>query len=119
MDQLLTYQHMDIEPKLTDQATRALIREAAKSNHGIWRSCRAPPFWGESVYKTTIICVLRRPGLYGRAARFQIKPLLKETTKHVGTQQTCSGLMKPKLNLLALMPNDRHRKASQSSREDE
>ncbi|MCJ8733927.1 hypothetical protein PDJAM_G00229400 [Pangasius djambal] len=67
-------------PKLTGQARRALIREAAKKPMVTLEEVqRSTALVGESVHRTTISRALHKSGLYGRVARR--KPLLKESHK--------------------------------------
>ena len=67
-------------PKLTDQARRALIREATKRPKITLKELQSSTAEiGVSVHKTTLSHTLHRAGLYGRVARK--KPLLKEKNK--------------------------------------
>ena len=61
-------------PKLTDQARRALIREATKRTLKELQSYTAEI--GVSVHRTTISRTLHRAGLYGRVSR-------KKISKHI------------------------------------
>ena len=57
-------------PKLTDQARRALIREAAKRPKITLKELQSSTAEiGVSVHRTTLSCTLHRAGLYGRVAR--------------------------------------------------
>uniref|UniRef100_A0AAZ3P2L4 Transposase Tc1-like domain-containing protein n=1 Tax=Oncorhynchus tshawytscha TaxID=74940 RepID=A0AAZ3P2L4_ONCTS len=70
-------------PKLTDQARRALIREATKRPKISLKELQSSTAEiGVSVHRTTLSRTLHRAGLYRRVARK--KPLLKEKNK-----QTC------------------------------
>ena len=63
-------------PKLTDQARRALIREATKSPKITLKELQSSTAEiGVSVHRTTLSRTLHRAGLYGRVARQ--KPLLE------------------------------------------
>ncbi|MBN3272188.1 TCB1 transposase, partial [Polyodon spathula] len=67
-------------PKLTDQARRALIREATKRPKITLKELQSSTAEiGVSVHRTTLSRTLHRAGLYGRVARK--KPLLKEKNK--------------------------------------
>ena len=105
-------------PKLTDQARRALIREATKRPKITPKELQSSTVEIRvSVHRTTLSRTLHRAGLYGRVARK--KPLLnKENNKqthlvfakrHVGDSQTYgrrySGQMRLKLSFLAIKEN--------------
>uniref|UniRef100_A0A8C8LQW8 Transposase Tc1-like domain-containing protein n=1 Tax=Oncorhynchus tshawytscha TaxID=74940 RepID=A0A8C8LQW8_ONCTS len=67
-------------PKLTDQARRALIREATKIPKITLKELQSSTAKIEvPVHRTTLSRTLHRTGLYGRVARK--KPLLKEKNK--------------------------------------
>ena len=68
---------------LTDQARRALIREAPKRTLKELES--SPAEIGVSVHRTTLSRTLHRGGLYGRVAR--TKPFLKKLTHLVYTKR--------------------------------
>ena len=71
--------------KVTDQETRALIREAKKRPKITLKELQSSTVGiGESVHRTTLSLTLHRAVLYVRVARK--KPLLKEKNKrtHVG-----------------------------------
>ena len=62
-------------PKLTSQARRALIREAAKRPMVTLEELqRSTAQVGESVHRTTISRALHKSGLYGRVAIVETKP---------------------------------------------
>ena len=64
-------------PKLTDQARRALIRDATKRPKKTLKELQSSTAEiGVSVHRTTLSRTLHRARLYGRVARK--KPLLKE-----------------------------------------
>ena len=67
-------------PKLTNQARRALIREATKRPKITLKElqCSTAEI-GVSVHRTTLSCTLHRAGLYGGVARKKL--LLKEKHK--------------------------------------
>jgi transposase len=70
-------------PKLTDQARRALIREATKRPNITLKELQiSTADIAVCVHRTTLSRTLHRAGLYSRMARK--KPLLKEKNK-----QTC------------------------------
>ena len=59
-----------LPPKLTDQARRALIREARKRTKITLKELqRSTEEIGVSVHRTTLSRTLLRAGLYGRVAR--------------------------------------------------
>ena len=67
-------------PKLTDQARRALIREASKRPKRALKELQSSiAEIGVSVHGTTLSRTLHRAGLYGRVARKKL--LLKEKIK--------------------------------------
>ena len=75
-------------PKLTGQARRALIREAAKRPMvTLVELQRSTAQVGESVHRTTISHALHKSGLYGRVARRE--PLLKQS--HAVWHKPCGG----------------------------
>ena len=60
----------DRPPKLTDQARRALIREAAQRPKVTLKELQSSTAeTGVSVHRTTISCTLHRTGLCGRVAK--------------------------------------------------
>ena len=67
-------------PNITDQARRALIREATKRPNITLKELQSSTAEiGVSVHRTTLSRTLHRAWLYGRVARE--KPLLKENNK--------------------------------------
>ena len=75
-------------PKLTGQARRTLIREAAKRPMITLEELqRSTAQVGESVHRTTISHALHKSGLYGRVARRE--PLLKQS--HAVCHKPCGG----------------------------
>ena len=83
-------------PKLTDQARRALIREATKRPKIALKELQSSTAEiGVSVHRTTLSSRFHRAGLHGRVAR--IKPLLIEKNKKTQfgvCQKACGRLPK-------------------------
>ena len=102
-------------PKLTDQARRALIREATKRPKITQKELQSSTAEiGVSIHRTTLSRTLHRAGLYRRVDRK--KTLLKENNKqthlvfakrHVGDSPNIwkNGQMRVKLSFLAVKEN--------------
>ena len=88
MAQLKNIPRHGCPPKLTGQAMRALIREAAERPMITLEELqRSTAQVGESVHRTTISHALHKSGLYGRVARRE--RLLKQS--HAVCHKPCGG----------------------------
>ena len=104
-------------PKLTDQARRALIREATKTPKKNLKELQSSTAEIVSVHRTTVSCTLHRAGLYGMSGQKKSNCLKKKISYTFGvcqkgmweTPQTYgrrySGQMKLKLSFLAIKEN--------------